>query len=269
MSLHEASPDKTAVHDFSGKHVLVTGGTKGIGRACVRLFAACGATVTATYASDEPAADALRRELDTARAGHEVLRCDTGDHDAVRRILARMDDDGRLPDVLVCNAAYQRKASLRETDLPLLEQTFRVNVFGNYLLIREVADRLEACGRGGAIIVNGSNQSAFVFPTGFAYSLSKAALDHLVRHCAYAYAKAGIRVNGIVLGWFDTEGERQFYSGEQIARQAAEGIPLGRAGNPAEAAQLIAYVAGEHGAYITGSLLRIDGGFSLAPDTST
>jgi 3-oxoacyl-[acyl-carrier protein] reductase len=255
--------------DFSGRHALVTGGTKGIGRACVRLFAECGATVTATYASDHRAADTLRRELDANGACHEIVRCDTGDHGAVGRLVSGLADGDRLPDILVCNAAYQRKASLRETDLPLLERTFRVNLFGNYLLIRDVADRLEAAGRGGAIIVNGSNQSAFVFPTGFAYSLSKAALDHLVRHCAYAYAKAGIRVNGIVLGWFDTDGERAFYSSERIARQAADSIPLGRAGNPEEAAGLIAYVASKHGAYITGSLLRIDGGFSLAPDTST
>lgn len=269
MSTHDASPDKATGWDFSGRHILVTGGTKGIGRACVRLFAACGGIVTATYAADEGAADALRRELEPVGPSHEVLRCDTGDHDAVRRMVARLDDDDRLPEILVCNAAYQRKATLRETDLSLLEKTFQVNVFGNYLLIREIADRLEARGRGGAIIVSGSNQSRFVFPTGFAYSLSKAALDHLVRHSAFAYAKAGIRVNGILLGWFDTEGERAFYSGNQIARQAAEGIPLGRAGNPDEAARLIAYVASTHGAYITGSLLRIDGGFSLAPDTTT
>ena len=86
---------------------------------------------------------------------------------------------------------------------------------------------------------------------------------------ARAYAKDAIRVNGILLGWFDTEGERAFYSAAQIAEQSARTIPAGRAGDPGEAASLIAYLASDHAAYVTGSLMRIDGGFSLVPDLST
>lgn len=255
--------------DYTGKRVLVTGGTKGIGRACVLLFARLGAEVATTYSSDEEAAARLRAKLAETPGAHEVVRCDLGDHVAVGDTVAGLIARERLPHVLICNAAFQRKATVRETDVALMEQTFRVNVFGNFGLIRLVADGLAERGIAGTIVVNSSNQSVFVNPTGFAYSLTKAALNHMVRHLALAYSQNRIRVNGMLLGWFDTEGERAFYSKEQIADQASQSIPLGRAGDPMEAAKLIAFVASDEASYVTGSLLRIDGGFSLAPDVST
>jgi NAD(P)-dependent dehydrogenase (short-subunit alcohol dehydrogenase family) len=273
--------------DFTGRSVLVTGATKGIGRATALLFAGLGATVTATYSRDETAAASLRGELGVAGPGaapgdaaglpgepsgvrsHRVERCDLADHEGLRSLIARLEAEGRLPSVLVCNAAYQKKATVAETDIDLLEATFRANLFGNYVLCREVADRLAAHGADGVIIVNSSNQSQFVNPTGFAYALSKASLNHMVRHLARAYVAAGIRVNGLILGWFDTEGERAFYSKEQIARQAAANIPMGRAGDPAEAARMTAFLASPLASYATGSLVRLDGGFALAPDVST
>lgn len=258
--------------DFAGRRALVTGGTKGIGRATALLLAELGAEVVATYHVDEEAAGRLRADLDATPPGgreHRVERCDLADHDALRSLVARLDAEQRVPDMLVCNAAFQRKAVVADTDVALLEATFRANVFGNYVLCREVCDRLVRDGEGGAVVINSSNQAEFVNPTGFAYALSKASLNHMVRHLARAYAGAGIRVNGLVLGWFDTEGERDFYSADQIARQAAKSIPAGRAGDPAEAARMIAVLASPVSSYATGSLVRVDGGFALAPDVTT
>lgn len=256
------------VFDFSGQHALVTGGTKGIGKATALLFAELGAEVTATYAHDESAASALRDELGSLAGEHAVEKCDLADYDALRELVTEMDRDDRLPEILVCNAAYQRKAALTETDVALLEQTFRANLFGHFVLAREVCDRLRAKGRPGVVVIHSSNQSELVFETGFAYALTKASLNHLVRHLALAYAPDGIRVNGVLLGWFDTEGERAFYSSEQIAEQS-RGIPAGRAGTPDEAAKLAVFLASPHASYATGSLIRLDGGFTLAPDLST
>lgn len=84
----------------------------------------------------------------------------------------------------------------------------------------------------------------------------------------FALAPASIRVNGVLLGWFDTEGERAFYPAEQIAEQS-RGIPAGRAGEPTEAAKLAVFLASPHASYATGSLIRLDGGFALKPDPST
>ncbi len=247
--------------EFSGKHVLVTGGTKGIGRACVLELAARGARLTATYSRDEGAARKL------SETGVRVVKADMGEPDRPEQLIASLERAGELPDVLVCNAAFQRKATVDQTDRRLMEKTFGVNVFGNFQLARSWADALGRAGRRGVLVIHSSNQSELVNPTAFAYALSKAALNHMVRHLAVAYAGRGIRVNGILFGWFDTEGERAFYSGEQM-RSGAEGILLGRIGEPREAARLVAYVAGDDAAYMTGSLVRIDGGYVLAPDLS-
>jgi NAD(P)-dependent dehydrogenase (short-subunit alcohol dehydrogenase family) len=169
----------------------------------------------------------------------------------------------------VLNAAFQKKATVRETDLDLMRKTFEVNVFGNYRLAALFADACKKKGQPGAIVVHSSNQSEFVNPTGFAYSLSKAALNQMVKHLAMAYVKDMVRVNGILLGWFDTEGERKFYSKEQIARQAALTVPSGRAGRPEEAAELTYFLGSERSSYCTGGLLRCDGGFALSPDLSS
>jgi NAD(P)-dependent dehydrogenase (short-subunit alcohol dehydrogenase family) len=171
--------------------------------------------------------------------------------------------------VLILNAAFQRKARFEETDLALLEQTFRVNVLGNFELARLFIAERRASRRPGSIVVHSSNQADFVNPTGFAYALSKAALNHMVRHLARATVRDGIRVNGVLLGWFDTEGEHRFYGAEQVREQARTAVPLGRVGEPEEAAQLALYLAHEASAYMTGSLVRFDGGFALAPDLST
>jgi 3-oxoacyl-[acyl-carrier protein] reductase len=91
----------------------------------------------------------------------------------------------------------------------------------------------------------------------------------MVRHIARAVVKNKIRVNGVVLGWFNTEGERYFYSAEQIEEQARESVPMQRAGRPEEAANMAYFLASEQSSYMTGSLVRYDGGFALDPDLST
>ena len=119
------------------------------------------------------------------------------------------------------------------------------------------------------VIVHGSGQGEFVNPTGFAYALSKAALHHMVRHLAVAWAKDQIRVNGVQLGWFNTEGEQRWTTEEEMKTQAAAGILMGRAGEPIEAARLALYLATDESSYMTGSIVCYDGGFALAPDLST
>jgi len=94
-------------------------------------------------------------------------------------------------------------------------------------------------------------------------------LNHMVRHIARAVVKDKIRVNGIVLGWFNTEGERHFYSAKQIEDQARETVPMQRAGKPEEAAEMSYFLSSEQSSYMTGSLVRVDGGFALDPDLST
>lgn len=252
---------------FTGKRVLITGGSQGIGRACAELMAAEGAEVIGTFSRDEEAARRAEAAIRAAGGRARMLKADLGDAAAVEHLWAECSAGG--VDALVLNAAYQKKATADETDLALIERTFRVNVGGNFQLAKLFIDARRAARAKGAIVVHSSNQGEFVNPTGFAYGMSKAALNHMVRHLARATVKEGIRVNGVLLGWFDTDGERKFYSAEQIREQAKGGIPMGRAGDPMEAARMAAFLACDDSSYMTGSLLRLDGGFALAPDLST
>lgn len=256
------------MNDFAGQRILLTGGSQGIGHACARRFAASGARVVINYARDPAAADAAVAGIRAAGGDCRAVRADLGEAAEVERLWCEATAEGPL-DALVLNAAFQRKATLEETDLDLLRRTLAVNVVACFDLAKRFIAARRAVGGGGAIVVHGSNQGELVMPTGLAYGVSKAALHHLVRHLAAAAARDRVRVNGVVLGWFDTEGERRTYGQAEIRAQAARTIPLGRIGEAEEAAAFTAFLAGAGASYITGSLLRCDGGFALAPDLAT
>jgi 3-oxoacyl-[acyl-carrier protein] reductase len=253
---------------FTGKRVIITGGSQGIGRACAELVAQEGGEVIGTFSRDEEAARRTEQAIRGRGGRATMLKADLGDPAQIESLWKQATAGGGI-DSLILNAAYQKKALYEDTDLALMRRTFECNVFGNFQLAKLFTDARKAAKKPGTIVIHSSNQAEFVNPTGFAYGLSKAALNHLVHHIARAVVKDGIRVNGVNLGWFDTDGERKFYSAEQIKTQAAVGIPLGRAGDPAEAARMAAFLATDESSYMTGSIVRYDGGFALNPDLST
>ncbi len=253
---------------FTGKRVLITGGSQGIGRACAELIAAEGGEIIGSYIHDDAAARNAESAIRAAGGKATMIAADMGEPADLERLWAEALKSGGI-DVLILNAAFQKKARFDETDLALLDKTLRVNVTGNFQLAKLFVEARRKAKAPGSVIIHSSNQGEFVNPTGFAYGLSKAALNHMVHHLARATVRDGIRVNGVVLGWFNTDGERKFYSAEQIQEQAKVGIPMGRAGDPQEAARMTAFLATDESSYMTGSLVRLDGGFALAPDLST
>ncbi len=253
---------------FTGQRILVTGGSQGIGRACCELFAREGAEVIINYSRNDEAALATESAIRGAGGRAGIAKADLGVAGDVERMWAAAEAGGGV-DVLVLNAAFQKKALPEDTDLALMEKTLRVNVVGNFDLAKRFIAARRRDGKPGAIVIHSSNQGEFVNPTGFAYALSKAALNHMVKHLARSVVRDRIRVNGVALGWFDTDGERKFYSSEQIQSQASASIPMGRAGDPLEAARMAAFLACDESSYMTGTLVRLDGGFALDPDLST
>lgn len=251
------------------KTALITGGSKGIGAACAKLFGAEGARVAINFSSDRTAAEETLALINGCGGAAQAYQADMGNIDAVSQMWESLLHDFGEVDILLLNAAYQKKQVVDDTDLALLERTYRVNVIGNFHLAKQFADHRRSVKKPGVVIVHGSGQGEFVNPTGFAYALSKAALHHMVRHLAVAWAKDQIRVNGVQLGWFNTEGEQRWTTEEEMKTQAAAGILMGRAGEPIEAARLALYLATDESSYMTGSIVCYDGGFALAPDLST
>jgi NAD(P)-dependent dehydrogenase (short-subunit alcohol dehydrogenase family) len=255
---------------FKDKIVLITGGSKGIGKACAFRFAQDGANVFINYSrNDRKANETLQLINGKYKDRAVIVKADMGNPEEIDRMWHIFKQSGNYPEVLILNAAYQEKVRFEESDWNLFQKTFSVNVFGNFYLAKLFVMTCREKNIPGRLIIHSSNQGEFVNPTGFAYSLSKAALNHMVRHIAHSTSGDNIRVNGIVLGWFDTDGERDFYAGEDIKGHAAKTIPIGRIGSSEEVSDLTYFLASDQSSYMTGSLVRLDGGYALSPDSKT
>lgn len=227
---------------------LVTGGTRGIGLACCRLFAEAGYAVTATYSSDEAAAQRARELLPAVR----FLRADAASEEDTARVFAALPS----LDVLVCNAGVSHFSQVQDEALADWERVMAVNAGGVFLAVKYATKKLlVSCG---AIV----NISSVWGVTGGScesvYSASKGAVVAFTRALAKELAPA-VTVNCIAPGVIDTAMNACF-SEEECAALCGE-IPLGRFGSPEEVAEAALFLA--RARYVTGQVLGVDGGFGL------
>jgi 3-oxoacyl-[acyl-carrier protein] reductase len=244
---------------LTGKAALVTGGSRGIGAAIVRRFAAEGAAVAFTFVSGKDKAEALAKEL-SARGGKAVaLQADAADAKAVAgAVAAAAKALGRL-DILVNNAGVFAGAGLEDpkADAAALARMFAVNVGGVSAATRAAAPLLGAGGR----VINIGSVAGDLGMAGYSdYSATKAALGGYTRGWSRELGAKGITVNLIQPGPIDTDMNpaNGDFSEHMKARTA-----LGRYGTADEVAALTAFLASEEGAYITGATIDIDGGFGV------
>jgi len=234
--------------DFAGKNVLVLGGSRGIGAAIVRRFAADGARVAFTYLGSQDAALALSRET-----GAEALKVDSADRQALIHAVA---DRGAL-DIIVISAGALVFGDPLSLDPDAVDHLIDVNVRAPYHAAVEAARRMPD---GGRIIVIGSvNGDRAPFAGAAAYSLSKSAVQGMVRGLARDFGARGITVNAIQPGPTDTDMNP---ASGALAETTQSFMAIKRHIRPGEIADYVAFVAGPQAAMITGSLQTIDGGFA-------
>lgn len=233
--------------DFKDKNVLILGGSRGIGAAIVRRFASGGAEVAFTYAGAEDAAQAL-----AAETGAEAIHTDSADRDA---LIATVASRGAL-DVLVVNAGTLVMGDPLTLDADAVDRMIDVNVRAPYHAAVEAARRMNDNGR--IIVIGSVNGDRMPFAGGAAYALTKSALQGMVRGLARDFGARGITVNSIQPG--PTDSDMNPAEGP-MAEQLHSFMAIRRHAKPTEIAELAAYIAGPHGAMITGSLQTIDGGF--------
>lgn len=236
---------------MSGRRALVTGGTAGIGLACARRLAAAGAEVTVT------GRDVHRGRLAAHSRGIRFIRADMADPAAVGALI---DSAGDV-DVLVNNAAVFPGALTLEQEVTSYARTLDVNLRGVYFLTAGLARGMT--GRGHGSIVNISSMVAVKgVPAASTYSATKAAIESLTRTWAVEFGPFGVRVNAVAPGPTRTEGVAAEWG--EVNEQLGRALPLGRPGRADEIAEAVLFLASDRASFITGAILRADGGGSAA-----
>ena len=249
--------------DLAPQVVLVTGGSRGIGRAVALRAAAAGWNVAFTYRSDQAAAFQTVSEIE-ARGGLAVaIRADVGNQREVRDAFAGvMDRFGRL-DAVVNNAGViGGQRAIADVDEEQLLAVFRPNVFGTFYCAAEAVRRMSLLrgGRGG-VIINISSAAARHggMPNESHYAASKGALDSLTVALAKELAPHGIRVNAVRPGLIATS-IHDAHGGEETLRRIAPTVPLGRAGTVEEVASTVVFLMSGESSYVHGAVLDVSGG---------
>jgi len=240
--------------DLQGRVALVAGGSSGIGLGIARRFEAAGAAVhvtgTRAAANDYPAG-----ELD----GLVYHPLDVADDAAVRGLADGIDS----LDVLVSSVGTVAYGGA-EYRIETFRQVMDVNLNGVMHLCTSFRDHLKRDAPGtSSIVLVGSTSSFIATPGQPAYSASKGALVTLTRSLAQAWAKHGIRVNGVAPGFVDTKLTRRSREDAEIYAQSLKRIPLGRWGEPEEMGDVAVFLASPMASYVTGQMLLADGGITL------
>ncbi|WP_110666734.1 SDR family oxidoreductase [Salinicola halophilus] len=235
---------------------LITGGSRGIGRAIAQMLSDQGFAVVINYAGNESAAKETVEAIEASGGCAEAIQADIADAEAVARLFAcTFERFGRL-DVVVNSAGMMQMAEMTTDNVEVLDRTLATNLRGSWLVLAKAAETLTA---GGRIIALTSSVIGKSFPGYGAYIASKAGVEGLVRVLANELRGCEITVNAVAPGPVATE---LFFNGksEETVQKIAAMSPLERLGKPEEIAGAVAFLAGPQGAWINGQILRANGG---------
>lgn len=247
----------TAPPSLSGKHAFVTGGSRGIGAAIVRRLAADGAQVAFSYSASAEAAQQLAVDIQAAGGNAMAIKADSGDTAAVRKAI----DDAAAKfgglDILVNNAGIMMLGMVDDFSEADFDRMIAVNVRSSFFAIQQALPHMR---EGGRIINIGSNTVRRIgSPTASVYALTKSAIEGMTRGLAHDLGPRGITVNVVQPG--PTATDMTPGSGPS-AEHLQSMIPLGRLGQSPEIASVVAFLASEAAAFVTGSSITVDGGLT-------
>jgi 3-oxoacyl-[acyl-carrier protein] reductase len=245
---------------LSGKTALVTGASRGIGRASVLALARMGAQVLVHYSSGVQEAGAVVAEIREAGGRAEAIAGDLSVPDGAHRLATQVRAVvGDRLDILVANAGTSKAATIEETTVEDFDRLFAVNVRAPFFLVQQL---LPILGRGSSVVLLSSLAAHAVVGTLSAYAATKGAIDSLVKHFAAVLGERGIRVNGVAPGvvatdmssFIKTEAGREFTLGIQALKRLAQ---------PDDIGGVVAFLASDDARWISGDTVRVDGGSKL------
>lgn len=236
------------------KRVLVTGSTQGIGKAIAKRFVENGYSVIVHCSNDIEKAERIKNEIGADKA----VICDLSDMEQV----AEIKEATGAVDVLVINASVQYKQKWQDITDYEIEKQLNVNVVSTLKLIQKYYPDMKANGFGRIITIGSVNQHRQHPELSF-YAATKCAVMSLVKNIAKEVAPFGVTVNNVSPGAILTPRNASVYEDEVAREKVESAIPVGRFGTPEECAGIVAFLASDDSAYITGADIRVDGGMSL------
>ncbi len=244
---------------LEGRIALVTGASRGIGRAIALRLAEEGADIGINFLTDQHHAEAVAQEVRDRGRRAVPFQADVREDRAVREMVQRVEHFFGRIDVLVNNAGIEHEEPIEATTGEHWDETFAVNVKGLFFCSRAVGGRMEA-GSGGAIVNIASRFGFLGDPNSIAYGASKAAVVNLTKALAKRYAP-GVRVNCVAPAYTPTD--MMAHVSEAYMAGTQEATPLKRFATPEDTAAAVAFLASGDAAFTTGQTILVDGGYTL------
>ncbi|MEU6478371.1 SDR family oxidoreductase [Streptomyces sp. NPDC047017] len=244
---------------LAGRTALVTGASRGIGRGIAERLGRDGARVAVHYASNEAAAKETVAAIEAAGGSAFTVGAELGRGGGVEELWTRFDEHADGLDILVNNAGIGMSSPLDQIGEEEFERVFAVNVKAPFFLVRHGLDRLRDGGR--VINISSGLARTAVMPHAMAYAMTKGALDVFTRDLSKVLGPRGITVNSVAPGIIDTDSNAEMLHGTPGGWENAAAISaLGRVGEPADVADVVAFLASDAGRWVTGSWMDATGG---------
>lgn len=258
---------------LSGKNVLVTGASSGIGEAIAIRFAQEGANVAINYYSGADRAEEVRRKAEKAGtqakgsgSKHITVKGDVSREPDVKDMFDRVLKEFGTLDVLINNSGVQKPAASHEVEMADFDRVIGINLRGAFMCSREAIRHFLSRGASGVIVNNSSVHEIIPKPKYVPYSISKGGMENLTKSLALEYADRGIRVNAVGPGAIVTPINNAWINDPKARAEVQSHIPMGRPGEADEIAGVFAFLASDESSYITGQTIFACGGLTLYPE---